>query len=433
LEGAGYYSSHNCAWGLAAELKYRTVFNDSSQWNYAVSCANYILQTELPFTSSLNVMVTGWCCGNLYLYGEVVNNQTYMNVAYSRARQITTWVEQNPGVNLGLESWAMSSGTFIWGVCNSYFREDPASGQNWLAIYGPMVQVYEPTPTGWSNAWNVAYCNAQGAMFDVTGNQTYANNHLALTNMLLRFDMDNDGGIPASAAGAQNADASWTSAYLAKMGCDRYLGSAIDAGVLIINSPRTMTAYNLGTALPITLTVGNWGTTALTNVMVTMAGAYQDTLFVDLTSGQNQTITMGNWTPLVAGIDSMWATVTVAGDTDLFNNSDISRFKIRNPVELETADFSQAIMTPQNLRLNASPNPFNNSVALRCELSDASQVELKIYNINGREVWSMVKGQWSKGKNEVIWSAEGIPTGIYFVQLIVDSRWSVVEKVLLVK
>jgi hypothetical protein len=432
LEGAGYYSSHNCAWGLAAELKYRTVFNDSSQWNYAVNCANYILQTELPFTSSLNVMVTGWCCGNLYLYGEAVNNLTYKNVAYTRARQITTWVEQNPTVNLGLESWAMSSGTFIWGVCNSYFRQDPATGQNWLATYGPMVQVFEPSTAGWSNAWNVAYCNAQGAMFDVTGNQTYANHHLALTNMLLRCDGDNDGGIPASAIGAQNADASWTTAYLAMMGCNRYLGSAIDAGVLIINSPRTMTGYNLGTTLPITLTVGNWGTTALTNVMVTMAGAYQDTMFVNLTPGQNQTINMGNWTPLVAGIDSMWATVSVAGDTDLFNNSDISRFKIRNPVEWEGMSSLESIHS-EKTRLVCNPNPFNNSTTVRFTLTVAGEIDLAIFNVKGELVQRLYQGYASAGEQNMTWEGNNAPSGIYFIRLISDGHQPLVHKVLLIK
>jgi len=45
LEGAGYYSAHNCAWALAAEQQYRTTFNDSAHWNYAVQSAQYIINT----------------------------------------------------------------------------------------------------------------------------------------------------------------------------------------------------------------------------------------------------------------------------------------------------------------------------------------------------------------------------------------------------
>ena len=334
LEGAGYYSSHNCAWGLAAELKYRTVFNDSAHWEYAENCADYILQTELSFTNSLNVMVTGWCCGNLYLYGEAVENEQYMRTAVSRAGQIMEWVEANPTVRLALESWAMSSGTFIWGLCNSIFRYDPQLGQEWLATYGPMVQVYEPSAAGWSNAWNVAYCNAQGGIYDVTGDDTYFNNHLWLTNLLLHKDMDNDGGIPASANGSQDADASWTSSYLAMMGCDRYLGSDIDAGVLIVNSPRNRTAITLGEEIPVTAVVGNWGNEWLFDVMVMMEGAFQDTIYVDIAPYENERVDFGLWTPTSAGIDSIRATVIAEGDTNQYNDSDVSVFAVRSPIDM---------------------------------------------------------------------------------------------------
>jgi hypothetical protein len=165
LEGAGYYSSHNCAWALAAELQYRTATGDTSQRVYATNSANYILATNLPFTDPLQVMVTGWCCGNLYLYGEAIGNPNYMSVACQRAQTIMTWVEADPVNRLSQESWAMSSGTFVWGLCNSIFRRDPALGQQWLATYGSMVQVYEPSLPSWSNAWNVAYCNAQRGMY----------------------------------------------------------------------------------------------------------------------------------------------------------------------------------------------------------------------------------------------------------------------------
>jgi hypothetical protein len=83
--------------------------------------------------------------------------------------------------------------------------------------------------------------------------------------------------------------------------------------------------------------------------------------------------------------------------------------------------------------ISANPNPFNSSVALRFELPDASQIELKIFDISGREVASLVNGQWSTGEHEVSWNAEGMPSGIYFAKLMVDGRWSMVEKLLLLR
>jgi hypothetical protein len=79
------------------------------------------------------------------------------------------------------------------------------------------------------------------------------------------------------------------------------------------------------------------------------------------------------------------------------------------------------------------PNPFNASVAIRFEMRDASPIDLRIFDISGREVWSMVNGQQSMGEHTVVWDAEGLPSGIYFVRLVVDSGQSVVQKVVLTK
>ncbi len=424
LESAGYYSAHNCAWALAAELQYRTTFNDSAHWNYAVNSANYIVQTDLPFTSALNVMVTGWCCGNLYLYGEAIGNSTYMTVACQRARQIMAWVEEDPANRLNLESWAMSSGTFIWGLCNSLFRYDPVLGQDWLTVYGPQVQVYEPATAGWSNAWNVAYCNAQGGLYDVTGEPVYAANHLQLTNLLLRQDMDNDGGIPASAAGSQNADASWTTSYLALMGCNRYLGSAVDAGVLIVTSPRNLSPLYQGTPTPVTALVGNWGMQNLTDVMVTVAGAFTDTVFVNLPALSNAAADFGLWTPTIPGIDSLWVTVHAVGDSNTFNDTDKSYFKVRWTVT-ELANQRQPVFLSNSGRWQAGGS-------LAFSLPEAGNISLLVYDLQGRVVSRLCEGWYLAGTHQVAFEGNHLSAGVYFVRLTTGNS-AVTQKVVVVK
>jgi hypothetical protein len=99
----------------------------------------------------------------------------------------------------------------------------------------------------------------------------------------------------------------------------------------------------------------------------------------------------------------------------------------------EKSSDSEFITHHSSFIISANPNPFNSSVALRFELPDASQIELKIFDISGREVASLVNGQWSTGEHEVSWNAEGMPSGIYFAKLMVDGRWSMVEKLLLLR
>ena len=425
LEGAGYYSSHNCAWALAAEDKYRTVFNDSTHWNYAVQSANYIMNTNLSFASTLNVMVTGWCIGNLYLYGEATGNQAYMDEAVRRGQLIMDWVEVSPASRLSSESWAMSSGTFIWGICNSIFRDDPTLGQNWLATYGPMVQVYEPAIPSWSNAWNVAYCNAQRGMFDVTGDSTYIQNHLWLTNLLLNKDIDNDGGIPASAGGSSNADASWTTAYLAMFGCDRYIGAQTDAGVMIIREPRDRSRLQANVPVNIQVLIGNWGLAALNDAVVYVNGAYQDSLVVDLDPLENMNINFGPWTPLAAGIDSIWVTIEAEGDTNIINDIDVSHFMVMAADGLANAAKSKLVRASA---VNSS------EVNVEFVLQTNGFVSLVLYNTLGQKVLDVFDGYLTAGEHNFVknFDGSGLSNGIYYMRLVSDGG-SNVKPIMIIK
>jgi hypothetical protein len=95
----------------------------------------------------------------------------------------------------------------------------------------------------------------------------------------------------------------------------------------------------------------------------------------------------------------------------------------------------QDIKNTCSLLKSISPNPFNSSIVISFELRVASPIDLKIYDISGREVWSMVSpptGGWSIGEHSVVWDAEGMPSGIYFVNLRYEGR-SEIKKAILIK
>ena len=84
------------------------------------------------------------------------------------------------------------------------------------------------------------------------------------------------------------------------------------------------------------------------------------------------------------------------------------------------------------------PNPFNPETTISFELRVSSEVELTVFDITGREVASLVSGYLSLGYHEVVWNAEGLGSGVYFVRLdwvpAAESRHHTsVEKLLLVK
>jgi hypothetical protein len=63
------------------------------------------------------------------------------------------------------------------------------------------------------------------------------------------------------------------------------------------------------------------------------------------------------------------------------------------------------------------PNPFNLNTTISYQLPHQSHVLLKVYDIQGREVTTLVNGFEQQGNKSVILNAEGWPGGIYYYRL----------------
>jgi S-formylglutathione hydrolase FrmB len=88
---------------------------------------------------------------------------------------------------------------------------------------------------------------------------------------------------------------------------------------------------------------------------------------------------------------------------------------VRNiPVEVVDADVN--IPTVFNLEQNY-PNPFNPSTTIIYSIPEKSNVTLKIYDILGSEVETLVNEEKPSGTYELNWNAARLPSGVYFYQL----------------
>jgi len=84
------------------------------------------------------------------------------------------------------------------------------------------------------------------------------------------------------------------------------------------------------------------------------------------------------------------------------------------------------------------PNPFNPTTAISYQLPALSYVTLKIYNILGQEVVSLVDGIGSAGSRSVVWDAGEVSSGVYFYRLHAravngSSEYRSVRKMIVVK
>ncbi|NOY58104.1 MAG: T9SS type A sorting domain-containing protein, partial [Calditrichaeota bacterium] len=83
------------------------------------------------------------------------------------------------------------------------------------------------------------------------------------------------------------------------------------------------------------------------------------------------------------------------------------------------------------------PNPFNNSTLIRFNLPQQSKVTIRIIDVNGRTVATLVNGIMSKGSHQIHWSGltdqkREVPSGVYFYEM-KTTNYSAMKKLILVR
>jgi hypothetical protein len=72
---------------------------------------------------------------------------------------------------------------------------------------------------------------------------------------------------------------------------------------------------------------------------------------------------------------------------------------------------------PDVLDVYAHPSVVSNSTSIAFAMPEAGDVTVEIYNVKGQRVSTLVKGYRAAGIHSEAWSADGLPSGVYFVRL----------------
>lgn len=84
-------------------------------------------------------------------------------------------------------------------------------------------------------------------------------------------------------------------------------------------------------------------------------------------------------------------------------------------VSVEEEDIDE-ILTNFKLSQNY-PNPFNSTSLIKYSIPQSSNVVIKVFDILGNEIETLVNEEKTVGTYEITWTADNLPSGIYLYQL----------------
>jgi hypothetical protein len=126
---------------------------------------------------------------------------------------------------------------------------------------------------------------------------------------------------------------------------------------------------------------------------------------------------------------------------------DEARFEIAEGVVFDTQQLTNPVVVLDALSVESTPtefaliqnypNPFNPETTIKYNLAEGAEVQLRIYNIVGQLVRTLVAEQQSAGRYQVRWAGRDdrgmvVSSGIYFYQ-IAAGKFSDVKRLMLLK
>jgi len=119
------------------------------------------------------------------------------------------------------------------------------------------------------------------------------------------------------------------------------------------------------------------------------------------------------WDDLVDGQTYWWRVKAFdTQDNGTFSNQTWSFTSVASAISGEAVQLPTEFALYQNY-----PNPFNPTTVIRYDVKQTGLVSLKVFDILGREVTTLVHGTIQAGAHTISWDASGLPSGIYLCQM----------------
>jgi hypothetical protein len=158
---------------------------------------------------------------------------------------------------------------------------------------------------------------------------------------------------------------------------------------------------------------------------------------VSLASGDSTSVCFPNWTVPNTGTFTLRAFTMVPSDINPGNDSQMKDIEAFDPCIVGVEEDTPYLIPNSYSLSQNSPNPFHNSTTIRYALPIDGQVSLKIYDITGRVVRTLVDEEQTSGYYVINWDGrndrgEETISGIYFTQFS-SSRFSSTKKTIFLR
>jgi hypothetical protein len=134
----------------------------------------------------------------------------------------------------------------------------------------------------------------------------------------------------------------------------------------------------------------------------------------------NQQVDGGLWKVLGCFYYRAGKVVSVMVSNDVYQGV-VTADAVRIRRVLETTDINTQVedIVPSLYRLYQNyPNPFNPSTTIEFELPSSGKVILKVFNLLGQEVKTLVARELRAGRHQVRFDGNGLASGVYFYRWI---------------
>lgn len=124
-----------------------------------------------------------------------------------------------------------------------------------------------------------------------------------------------------------------------------------------------------------------------------------------------------DWIPQFSGVTADLKHISVLNAENTVYVIGDSSTLLRRDLIVGVGDSDNNMNNGSPFLLAAYPNPFNASTRISYRLAFASQVRLKVYDVLGEEVTSLVEGYMQPGTWSTEFDGSQLPSGIYFYRL----------------